>query len=76
MANPLFNLLNGGHSGQNSQMAQFQKFMESMKGKDPNAIINEMIQSGKLTQAQLDQVQAQAKQMQGQFNGLRKMFGL
>lgn len=75
MANPLFNLLNGT-SGQNGQMAQFQKFMEFMKGKDPNAIINEMIQSGKLTQAQLDQVQAQAKQMQGQFNGLRKMFGL
>lgn len=75
MANHLFNLLNG-NSGQNSQIAQFQKFMESMKGKDPNAIINEMIQSGKLTQAQLDQVQAQAKQMQGQFNGIRKMFGL
>lgn len=75
MANPLYNLLNKQQSGQNSQMAQFQKFMQEMKGKDPNAIINELVSSGKLTQAQLNQVQAQAQQMQGQFNGLRKMFG-
>lgn len=75
MANPLYNLLNK-QSGQSSQIAQFQKFMESMKGKDPNTIINELVSSGKLTQAQLDQAQAQAKQMQGQFDGLRKMFGL
>lgn len=75
MANPLFNLLNKQQNSGNNQMAQFQQFMQQMKGKDPNAIINELVSSGKLTQAQLNQVQAQAQQMQGQFNWLRKMFG-
>ena len=53
---------------------QFTQFMNQMKGKDPNQIINEMVSSGKLSQAQLDQVQKQAQQMQGMFNSVRGMF--
>ena len=48
--------------------------MNQMKGKDPNAIINEMVSSGKLTQEQLNQAQQQAQQMQGMFNSVRGMF--
>lgn len=54
---------------------QFQRFMMQMKGQDPNKIINQMIQSGKLSQAQLDQVQQQAKIMEKQFESFKSMFG-
>ena len=56
-------------------LQQFQNFMQQMKGKDPNAMIQEMVSSGRISQAQLDQVQKQAQQMQGMFNSMRGMFG-
>lgn len=74
MSNPFFNAMGGG-SRQPNMMQQFQSFMQQMKGKDPNAIINEMVSSGKLTQEQLNQAQQQAQQMQGMFDGMRGMFG-
>lgn len=69
--NPMFNAL-GGNS---PMLQQFQRFMSQMQGKDPNAIIQEMVQSGKISQAQLNQVQQQAQQMQQIFAPLRGMFG-
>lgn len=57
-------------------MNGFQQFMQQMKGQDPNKIINDMVQSGKLTQQQLNMVQMQAKQVEEQLAGMRKMFGL
>lgn len=56
-------------------MQMFQQFMQSMRGQDPNQILNQMISSGRITQQQLNQVQMQAKQMESQFDGLKKMFG-
>lgn len=53
----------------------FQQFMQSMRGQDPNQILNQMISSGRITQQQLNQVQMQAKQMESQFDGFKKMFG-
>ena len=53
----------------------FKQFMEQMKGQDPNQIIQSMVQSGKLTQQQLNIVQMQAKQMEGQLAEVRKMLG-
>lgn len=73
MGNPLFNLLGPKMNGSLPQ--DFLKFMQSMKGQDPNAIINELVRSGKLSQDQLNQVQAQAQQMRGQLDGIKKMFG-
>ena len=70
--NPLFSIM--GNQRPN-MMQQFQSFMQQMKGKDPNAIISEMMQSGKITQEQYNQAQQQAKQMQGMFDGMRSMFG-
>lgn len=56
-------------------MQMFQQFMQSMRGQDPNQILSQMILSGRITQQQLNQVQMQAKQMESQFDGFKKMFG-
>ena len=71
--NPFFGVMGGG--GRPNMMQQFQQFMQQMKGKDPNAIINEMDSSGKISQEQLNHVQQQAQQMSGMFDGMRGMFG-
>lgn len=73
MANPIFNALNAQQ--QPNIMQNFQSFMQQMRGKDPNSIISQMVASGRVSQAQLDQVQRQAQQMQGMFNGMKSMFG-
>ena len=72
MPNPIYKMLGGN---QPNMMQQFQRFMSDMKGKNPNAIINEMISSGKISQQQLDAAQKQAQQMQGMFESMRGMFG-
>lgn len=56
-------------------MQMFPQFMNQMRGQDPNQILNQMLSSGKLNQNQLNQAQQMAKQMEGQFAGLRSMFG-
>lgn len=68
--NQLFGALNG-----NSMNQQFIRFMNQMKGKDPNAMIQEMVSSGRITQEQLNAAQQKARQMQGMFEGMRGMFG-
>lgn len=73
MSNPIYQAMNG--SRQPNMMQQFRQFMEQMKGQDPNQIIQQMVSSGKLSQAQLDQAQRQAQQMQGMFDSMRGMFG-
>lgn len=72
MANPLFNALGGvkppqmpGQMGQfQRMMQQFQQFKANFCG-DPKAEVEKMMQSGKLTQQQLNQLQAVARQFQG-----------
>lgn len=54
---------------------EFQKFMNQMKGQDPNQIIYSLIQSGKITQSQLNQAQKQAKELEGQLEEMRQMLG-
>ena len=71
MSNPLFQALGGGPN----MVQQFTQFMNQMKGRDPNQIINQMVSSGQLSQQQLNQVQEKAQQMQGMFEGMRGMFG-
>lgn len=53
----------------------FQQFMNQMKGQNPNQIINNLVQSGKVSQQQLNQAQQQAQQMEKQLADMRKMFG-
>lgn len=67
--NPLFNALGGqmpGPMGQfQNMMRQFQQFKQSFQG-DPKAEVQKLVQSGKISQQQLNQLQ----QMAGQFQQL------
>lgn len=65
MSNPLYQLLGGNQ--QNNMLGQFQKFINDMKGKDPNVEINRLLQSGQISQEQLNQAQQMAHQMMGMF---------
>lgn len=71
--NPFFQAMGGNQ--QPNMMQQFQSFMQQMRGKDPNAMIQELVSSGCVSQQQLDQAQKQAQQMQQMFEPLRGMFG-
>lgn len=73
MANSIYNDLNGG-ARQPNMLQQFQQFMQSMRGRNPDQILNELISSGQISQAQLNQAQRQAQQMQKMFEPLRAMF--
>ena len=61
MSNPIYGLLNGQ---QNNLLAQVQQFKQSFKG-DPNQTINQMLQSGKVTQEQVNRATQIANQMKG-----------
>lgn len=71
MSNPLFNALGGGMpqgNGPMQMMQQFMQFKQNFKG-DPKAEVEKMLQSGKISQQQLNQVQ----QMAGQFQHMLKV---
>lgn len=68
MSNPLYNALGGAQPqlppamGNFQQLSQqFRQFRASFQG-DPQQEVQRMLQSGKLTQQQLDQVQGLARQ--------------
>lgn len=67
MPSPLFNMLGGNTGGNYSpfmrMLQQFQQFRQSFQG-DPKAEIEKLLQSGKINQQQLNQVQALAAQFQ------------
>lgn len=69
--NPFFNALGGGQmpgptGGFPQLLQQFKQFKASFKG-DPKAEVEKMLQSGKISQNQLNQIQAMANQFQGLF---------
>lgn len=66
MPNPLFNALGGNRlpapMGQFQQMMQqFQQFRANFQG-DPKKEVEKLLQSGQMSQAQLNQLQAMAQQ--------------
>ena len=64
MNNPFMAALGGGrNNGFMQMMQQFQQFRQNFKG-DPKAEVEKLLQSGKLSQSQLDQLQQMAKQFQ------------
>lgn len=65
MANPLFQALGGNR--QPNMMGEFQRFMQQMQGKDPNVEIQKLLQSGRISQDQLNQAQQMASQFARQF---------
>jgi hypothetical protein len=81
--NPLFNMLGGsspmggmmpGIGGGNNPMQMIQKFMEfknNFRG-NPQEEVQKMLQSGQITQQQLDQAQQMAQQFQQMLGGMKK----
>ena len=73
MSNPLFNALGGGMpqgNGPMQMMQQFMQFNQNFKG-DPKAEVEKMLQSGKISQQQLNQVQQMAGQFQHMLKGMK-----
>lgn len=70
MSNPLYNALGG--SQRNNMMAQFQRFMQQMQGKNPHEEINKLLQSGKISQQQLNAAQQKAQEMQQMMGMFKK----
>lgn len=70
MSNPLYNALGGGRSS--NMMAQFQQFMRQMQGKNPHEEINKLLQSGKITQEQLNIAQQKAQEFQNMMGFFKK----
>lgn len=73
--NPLYSALGGQQAQQNEPIADnFISFMKQMRGQNPQQIINQMVQSGQLTQQQLNVVQQRAREMTAFFDRFRNMF--
>ena len=73
MSNPLFNVLGGGMPQGNGPMQmiqQFRQFRQNFKG-DPKAEVEKMLQSGRISQQQLNQVQQMAGQFQHMLKGMK-----
>lgn len=71
MANPLFSMfanstLNNGLVS--NLIQQFQQFRQNFRG-DPKQQVQQMLNSGKITQAQYDQAVQLANQLQKMLNG-------
>ena len=56
-------------------MQMFPQFMQQMRGKNPNEMIQQYISTGQINQNQLNQIQQKAQQIQDQFTGFKSMFG-
>ena len=64
MSNPLFQALGGN---QPNFMGDFQRFVQQMQGVNPYQEINRLLQSGQISQQQLNEAQRQAQQFMGMF---------
>ena len=67
MANPIFNALGGNMMPGNNMLAQIQQFRQRMQGVNPHEEINRLLQSGAISQQELNQAQQMARQMQSIF---------
>lgn len=73
MPNPLFNALGGGKmpgkmGNFQQMMSQFQQFKSTFRG-DPKQEVEKLLQSGQMTQDQLNQLQQAAQMFQGLLGG-------
>ena len=74
MPNDLFNQMKGQNGG-DPLMQNFTNFMNQFRGQNPRSIINQMVQSGQISQQQLNAVQQRAQQMSGVFGQFKNRFG-
>lgn len=63
MNNPLFNMLGGQQNGMNGLLQRFQQFQQQFRG-DPRQQIQQMLNSGKVTQDQYNRAVQMAQQLQ------------
>ena len=66
--NPFFQVMGGNR--QPNMMQQFQQFMSQMQGKDPKAMLNDLVSSGRVSQEQLNAAQQQAQQLANVFQSM------
>ena len=69
MANPLYQQLNPTPSP-NNMLSQFMNFKRMFNG-DPKQMVQQMLNSGRITQAQLNQYAQQANQLYSQLKNIR-----
>ena len=74
MPNPLYNEMQ--KNAPNQLETVFERFMNQFRGQNPTAIINKMVQSGQISQAQLNTAQDRARQLSSMFEGLRGKYKL
>lgn len=63
--NPLFKQYVGSQGQNGGILQQFGQFMEQMKGKNPNDVINQLVSEGKVNEDQLNQVKTRASKCRG-----------
>lgn len=68
--NPLFNAMGGNQPPANSpnMIQQIMQFKSSIQG-DPKQQVQALLNSGKMTQDQFNQLSAMAKQLESMFSG-------
>lgn len=66
MSNPLFQQLGGSQPMNNSLLAKFRQFKSQFQG-DPQQKVQELLNSGRMTQAQFNQLSQMAQQFKGFF---------
>lgn len=59
MLNPMLQQLRSNNPLQMVQ--QFRQFQRSMEGKDPEAMVNELLRTGRMSPEQFEQLKAQAQ---------------
>lgn len=65
--NSIFSALNKNNNNSGNVLQHFQQFKKQMQGVNPQEEVQKLLQSGKISQAQLDKAQQMAQQMQGLF---------
>lgn len=74
MGNPFFKSM-GGNAPQGNMLSMFPKFMNQMKGQNSDAMLNELLSSGRVNQTMLNTAQQQAQKVMGLLDGIKNMFG-
>jgi hypothetical protein len=68
MSNPLFQMMGNQPNGMQQMMQRFQQFQQTFKG-DPRQQVQQLLNSGRVSQAQYDQAVKMAQQFQRMLNG-------
>lgn len=68
MNNPLFQMMGNQPNGMQQMMQRFQQFQQAFRG-DPRQQVQQLLNSGRVSQQQYDQAVRMAQQFQKMLNG-------